>query len=823
MRRGEASGASNDAEVARPGEFFLDPPLDPRQLPKGGYREEGRSRTASRPGAGMDPALTRRLRAGALTCALALAGGLAPAPAHLARAAEWGLCAPSTLPPPPDDGLQASTLQADSVIVEGGGASVAEGGVVLSTPERTITSRRMDYDGAAARAEASGEVTVREREVYLEGDRLRVDLETGRVVMEDATFTHPDSHVRGEAERIEHEGGVTVATRGPFTTCDPGSSAWVVKASSVELDHEAGVGVARNARLRIFNAPVLYVPWISFPLGSERKSGFLLPVYETANNVGTSLTAPYYLDLAPNYDATLRPRFTSRRGPVLGGQFRYLTEGGTGAFEAEALPEDRVTGDSRSLLSYRHRHRLAPGLGARVQYARASDVDFLRDLGTGAAVTNTSHLTRSAELTYELAPVRIRAEVRELQVLRDTPRRDDPYRVVPRLALETRSLERNRRINLDFRGEAVRFDHASDLVANGVRIDLRPSAFLPFRTPRGYLLPRATLRFTHYALRDAAENAPASPDRAAPSFSVDGGLYLDPGTVTIGGRRFTQTLEPRLFYLRVPYREQDHLPIFDGGSLTSGYDHMFRENRFSGGDRIGDAHRLTLALDGRLLDGGGEEAFGARVGRMQHFRDRRVRLCTTTDPDRGAAGCEAPAGLDAGDRRPSAWIGAVRLRPHRAFTIGGAIEDGGGGSRYRAVSLDLRYHPSPERIVNLGYRRFPLRTTSAGLVQESVDAMTEAVGVSARRDLGRSVRVLGSASYALKEDTMTEIYGGLEYDSCCWRARVVAQRYLADGRTEHERAIMLQLELKGLTGLGAGGEGDDRSRIRPIPGYRNPF
>ena len=775
----------------------------------------------------MDAALSRRLRAGgpagALARALALACALALTPAHLARAAEWGLCAPSTLPPAPEDGLRESTLQADSVRLGGGGVSVAEGNVVLSTPERTITSRRMDYDGAAARAEASGEVTVREREVYLEGRRLRVDLETGRVVMEDAAFTHPGSHVRGEAERIEHEDGVTVTTRGPFTTCDPGSSAWVVKASSVRLDHEAGVGSARNARLSIFNVPVLYTPWISFPLGSDRRSGFLVPTYETADNVGTSLTVPYYLNLAPNYDTTLGVRFTSRRGPVLEGRLRYLTERGTGAFEGEALPEDRVTGGSRSLLSFRHRHRLAPGLDARAQYARASDVDFLRDLGTGAAATSTDHLTRFAGLAYDVAPVRFRAEVEDFQLLRDTPGRRDPYRAAPRLTLETRSPEHNRRINVDFRGEAVRFDHRTNLVADGVRIDLRPSAFVPLRTPRGYLTPRAALRFTRYALRGAAGSAPSSPDRVIPSFSVDGGLHFDHETMTIGGRRFIRTLEPRLFYLRVPYREQDHLPLFDAGSLTFGYDHMFRENRFSGADRVGDADRLTLALDSRLLDGGGEEVFGARVGRMRHFRDRRVRLCTTADPDRGAGGCEGPAGLDTGDRRPSTWIGAVRVRPRRAFTIRGAIEDGGGGARRRALSLDLRYHPSPERIVNLGYRRFPLKTTSTGLVQESVDAMTEAVGVSAHRDLGRNVRVLGSASYALKEDTMTEIYGGLEYDSCCWRARVVAQRYLPDGRTEHERAIMLQLELKGLTGFGAGGEGDDRSRTRPIPGYRNPF
>lgn len=764
----------------------------------------------------MDAALTRRLRTG---WPVALAGLLALVPAHAPRAADWGLCTPSTLPPPPE-GLEAPTLEADSVRLRGDGVSAAEGNVILRTPERTITSRRMDYDPATGRAEASSEVTVREREVYFEGDRLDANLEAGRIVMEDATFTYPDSHLRGEPKRIEHERGVTVVTKGSFTTCDPGSSAWMVRASSVELDHEAGVGTARNARLSIFKLPVLYTPWISFPLGSERKSGFLVPTYETADNVGTSLTTPYYLDLAPNYDATLRPRFTSRRGPVLGGRFRYLTERGTGAFEAEALPEDRITGDSRSLVSFRHQHRLAPGFDSRLEYALASDVDFLRDLGTGTEVGNTDYLRRFAGLSYEIASVRFRAEVEAFQLLKDTPNRFDPYRVAPRLALETRSPERNRRINVDFRGEVVRFDHHTSLVADGTRVQLRPSAFVPLRSAHGYLLPRATLRFTGYDLDETAEGIPRSPTHLIPSFSVDGGLYFD-REATVGGRRFTHTLEPRLFYVRIPYRAQDRLPLFDGGSFTSGYDHMFRENRFSGTDRIGDADRLTLALDSRLLDGG-REVVEARIGRMQRFRDRRVRLCTTADPVRDSTDCEGPAGVDTDDRRRSTWIGAVRTRPHRSFTVGGAIEEGGGRSRYRAVSLDLRYHPSPERIVNLGYRRFPREMTSVGLVEESVDAVTESVNISAHRDLGRNVRVLGSANYALEEDTMTEVYSGIEYDSCCWRARAIAQRYLPGNGTKLKSSVILQVELKGLTRAGAG-RGADRSRIRPIPGYRNPF
>ena len=766
----------------------------------------------------MDTALIRRLGAGrpaALACALTSALALGPA-----RAGDWGLCAPSTLPPPPPKGLRESTLQADFASLREDGVSVAEGNVVLTTPERIITSQRMDYDPAAGRAEASGEVTVRTREAYFEGKRLRQHLEAGKVELEGATFTHPGPHVRGEAERIENERGVTLAAGGTFTTCDPGSSAWVVKASSVRLDHEARVGVARNARLSIFHIPVFYTPWISFPLGDARKSGFLVPVYETADNFGTSLTAPYYLNLAPNYDATLRPRLTSRRGPVLGGQFRYLTARGAGVFETEVVPEDRLTGDSRTLLSFGAWRRLAPRLESSVRYARVSDVDFLRDLGTGTAIATTDHLKRFAGITYDLAPMRFRAEVEDFQLLTDAPARGDPYRVAPRLAMDVRRPERNRRLNFEFRGEATRFIHRSNLVADGTRVDLRPSAFVPFRFPRGYLLPRAAWRLTAYDLGEAAEDASGSASRLVPSFSVDGGLYFD-REAAIGGRRFTQTLEPRLFYVRVPFRAQDRLPNFDAGSFTFGYDHMFRENRFSGIDRVGDADRLTLALASRLLDGG-REVFGARLGRMQHFQDRRVRLCTTVDPYRGAAGCDAPAGRDAGDRRPSTWVGEVEFRPGRAFTIGGAIEDGGDGSKRRAISLDLRYHPSSTRIVNLGYRRFPLRTTSARLVQESVDEVTESVGISAHRDLGRRVRILGSANYSIGEDKMTEVYGGLEYDSCCWAARVVMQRFLSRASPRPLRSFVLQLELKGLTGVAAGSD-VDRSRIRPIPGYRNLF
>ena len=271
----------------------------------------------------------------ALACVLALA------PTHAPRADEWAVCAPSSLPPAPPAGRQSTTIEADSATLREDGVSVAEGNVILRTPERTITSHRMNYDEDAGRAEASGEVTVREREVFLEGHRLRANLKTGETVMDKAGFTHPDSHGRGEADRIETTPGTTVITDGSFTTCDPGSNAWRLEAKSLELDHESGIGTAHHARLKVLGIPILYTPWISFPIGSDRKSGLLAPSFGMSGKAGTSLTLPLYLNLAPNYDATLTPRWVEQRGFGLETEFGHKSRWSDTQLDTAFLSGDR--------------------------------------------------------------------------------------------------------------------------------------------------------------------------------------------------------------------------------------------------------------------------------------------------------------------------------------------------------------------------------------------------------------------------------------------------------------------------------------------------
>ena len=732
---------------------------------------------------------------------IALACMLLLAPARDSQAEEWPLCTPSTLPPPPTPGLETTTIEADSATLPRDGIPVAEGNVILEGPERTITSRRMEYDPDSGRFEAAGGVTVRTGELFLQGRRLEAELDAGETVLHDASFVHPESHGRGEAERIESVPGVTRITEGSFTTCDPGSNAWSLRAKTLKLDRKSRTGTARHARLRIRDVPVLYLPWISFPLGSERKTGLLTPSFGSSGKLGTTITQPLYLNLAPNYDATLRLRSMSRRGVGLAGRFRYLTEHGEGTFEAEGLPEDRATRDARSLVSFRHRQWFTPELGARVEYARASDVYYLRDLGIGREAADTDRLRHLAEAAYEIPGWRLETRFEQFQTLKAAPSPYDPYRILPRIALDSRLPERNRRFNYGLHGEITRFEHRSAGIASGARVDVQPSVSFPVRMASGYLLPRAALRHTRYDLDRFGDRVPEASSRAVPVLSIDSGLLFD-RTLTLRDRRLTQTLEPRLQYLRVPYRDQDHLPLFDAGALTFGYDHLFRENRFSGTDRVGDADRLTLALETRLLDDG-RDVLGLGFAHARHFRDRRVRLCTTADPAWGGFECPDRGGEAAGARTPrSAWVAALEARPHRALAIGGSIGHDGGPSRERPLTLDLRYRPSPGQAFRAGYRRIPVVTEIIRQATEITKKITESITFSTHRNLGRNVRIFGSVSHALEEDRLTTANAGLEYDSCCWRVRLLGERHLrsGSGAPAYENLIWLQWELKGWTG-----------------------
>ena len=730
---------------------------------------------------------------------------------------DWLLCGPGfRLPERPaleaaEPGADPGTIHvsADEAELVEEGASKLTGNVVVQRNSQQLRSDEVVYDQSAEVIEARGDVRFWDEGVFVASDSARAEI--GRDVVAftpESSFMIEGAHAHGDAAEIRAFGDErVVASDVSYTTCNPGDADWRITAREVELDRVEDVGTARGASLEFMGARVLYLPWISFPLSSKRKSGFLAPSFGTSSSSGAEVAVPYYFNLAPNRDATLTARTMSDRGVQAQGELRFLSRAwGSGRLAAEHLPHDSKFDGDRTALDLVHRHRWTDRWSTDARFEWVSDKGYLEALGASLSQSSRSHLPRRLDAAYRGNGWDALVRFQDFMTLdRAIEPEDRPYAQLPRLAVRTSRPERNRAPNLGLEAELAYFDQ--DGRTTGTRTDLQPFVTFPSYSAGAFFRPKAALHVTGYHLNRTDEEEAAGldddPARVLPSVSLDSGLFLE-RPVTFSGRSLTHTIEPRLHYLLVPYERQDDLPRFDAVRPAFGFAHLFRENRFFGGDRIGDANQMTLALTSRLLDERGGERVRASIGQVRYFRDRKVTLDAGDAPDTS---------------RSSDLVAELEARPARDWRLGAGVQYDTGDDRTEKNVLNARYQPGPRSVVNVGYR-FLRDTGVPGRTIEQAD-------LSLAWPLGTSWRAVGRWSYALNDDSnrTLEAFGGLEYDSCCMGFRAVVRRVrrgdLADdGDDGYSNAIYLQMELKGLTGVGDSAEA---LITRDIPGYENEF
>jgi len=713
-----------------------------------------------------------------------------------AQESPWAQCGPGFRLPPrpvfePVQGQPGDLhVSADEANLVEGGISTLTGNVEVERDGAQIVADKLTYDEPERRLEVEGNVEMWDEGAYVSGERGQHEIDNDITTVENAAYMFLGSHSHGRAaSAILTDDDVVRVRDADYTTCDPGSDTWRLQAERIKLDYGTDVGTARNVWLKVKGVPVFYTPFITFPLSDERKSGFLVPQLRVSSSTGVDLTVPYYFNLAPQYDATLAVRPMTQRGVQGQGEFRYLTHRGEGLLAGEYLPSDSDANRDRSAVRVEHTGEFASRWRADVDFNWVSDEDYFSDLGTNLAIASQSLLERRGDITYLGAGWRARARVQSFQNLDSSrPPERRPYARLPQLLVRSAERERNRRLNLTGFGETVNFHRRVGV--NGQRLDLRPSLSYPLRSAAWHLIPRASARFTAYDLDGIAPGADENPSRTLPTLSLDGGLFFE-RDARLGGSRFLQTLEPRAFYLYTPFEDQTDLPVFDTGRFDFSFAQLFREDRFSGADRVGDANQLSLALTTRLLaQASGDELLRASIGQIRFLRDRTVSL--PDEPPETQAGSalvgEVSAVL-AGDWRAT-W--GMQWDPSESVTD--------------KHTVSLRYQPDERRVVNVAYR----------MVRQSF----EQTDFSAAWPLGRDWRLVGRFNYALDDETILETFAGVEYESCCWAFRTVVRRYLSGPGGEQTNAFFVQLELKGLTGIG-------RSTVdfleRSIPGYENEF
>ena len=692
--------------------------------------------------------------------------------ATTAQAIDWQHCPP--LPPSPllelDTPASQTSISAAEAQRVGKSSYLFKGQVQLHDSEQTLLTDEAQYDENTGELITNGRIHYRKEALELHGHNAHINLERNEGQINNVNFRLIDRHTRGSATLAELQGPKeTTLRKVSYTSCNPGNSDWLLHSSSVKLDQNSGIGSAYNVVLSFKHVPFLYLPYISFPINDARKSGFLTPTLIRSSTSGSELSLPYYLNLAPDTDATLTPRYLSRRGTLLEVDMRYLRPYSQGQLELEYLPDDRLYNDQRGIFSYQHHGWTRSDLRSDIELNMVSDSQYFSQLGNSLSTSSITHLRQQAGFHYGGRQWKSSAIIQGYQTVDETiPDSARPYRRLPQLTLSRSAPQRPNQINLLFKSDYTHFSRNGR--PSGNRLDLRPGLSLPLSTPGTYLTPQLSWHETHYQMDNPITDYGYSFSRGLPVISVDGGLILER---TTGQQQWLQTLEPRLYYLHIPYREQSHLPLFDAGLPDFTFYRLFTDNRFNGIDRIGDTEQLTLALTTRLINSNnGRELLSASVGRIFYDQDRRVTL------NNGAADSE----------QKSALLAMVQATFNPGLNLNTDLRWDSQQQKIDRGNFQLRYHPSNRKVVNLSYRFH--------------DQLLEQSDVSLLWPIHRQWHLVGRWNYSHLQHQPLEGLAGLEYQSCCWALRLASRRYLSEIAGEYQDALYLQLELKGLASIG---------------------
>jgi LPS-assembly protein len=682
----------------------------------------------------------------------------------------------------------------------------ASGQVVIHNLRERIEADWLRYDQLTDEAQAKGRVVFMHDRDRIEGQELKLKLTQRLGELTDVRYelhseakaaTGKEGIARGEAKTLHFQGPERYQLdEASYTTCPIEEPDWVLKTDELNLDYGTNVGSASQVRVEYLNTPILYAPWMDFSLDDSRKSGFLAPTYGVSSERGLELVAPWYWNIAPNRDATLIPRVMTKRGLQLGAEFRYLEPSYHGNVGMEYLPNDQVLKRERHLLAWRHQQQFGPHWSASLDLQGVSDDRYFVDLSNQVTRTSQVNLPRQAEVSYDLGWLKARGMLQEFQTLQDPAALIyEPYRRLPQLLLTAgRGVPEAGALQWDLASEFVAFDRADNDGVLGRRFHANPSLSYPLRTAYATLTPKLGWLFTRYDLdkstvmrRDTLDRLTAgsatplpaggfaSTTRSMPMFSLDSSLLLERDDHYFG-KGYIQTLEPRLYYLYIPYRNQDRIPIFDTGIGDLSMDQLFSENQYIGSDRINDANQLTMAVTSRFLEqSNGLERLAVTLGQRYYFNDQRV-----TFPGQAARG---------GNSTDLLALVSGQINDHLRVSSG--IQFNTDDGALAKANLGGSWRDAPGRVLNADYRYTNARY---GTALNQLDLSTQ--WPLAPRWYG-----LGRLNYSIHDSRLVEGLAGLEYNAGCWSLRGVVQR-LATTESAVSNAFFLQLELRGLTKLG---------------------
>jgi LPS-assembly protein len=695
------------------------------------------------------------------------------------------------------------------------------GNVEINRADQHSLSHIANYDKVSQTLDLNGDVYYNEDELALYGHSASIKLASDQSKLRDALFISPATHLRGSSKVVYRDSKTFSRYKDvAYTSCKPGNQDWVLHAEELKLNDISGKGAVKNAWIEFKGVPVFYTPYLSFPKDDRRLTGFLTPSLHFTKQGGFGLYTPFYWNIAPNYDATFTPRYLTKRGLLLDGNFRYLTEMTKGAVKLEYLANDKQLNKSRYLGAITNHTVYTPNISSNLDLNYVSDKNYFSQLGNALAIPNFSYLRSSADVNYNREGV-------ALSVRADNYQRVDPnllvlpYRRLPQVNLNlNHSFKTPVPLDVAMESESVYFQHGTQV--NGERLNVKPSIAFPFQTASAFITPRMSLQHTEYFLSKQAVGTVGNISRTLPIASLDSGLFFEK-EMNLGGKAMLHTLEPRLFYLYVPYKNQSNIPLFDTAQYDFVFASLFRENRYAGSDRIQDANQLSVALTSRLVDSAtGREKLKLSVGDILYFQNRKVTV-SSAYPTETSFTSPIIAELNGELSEHVTFETGLQWDPSvKDVTRNKYIND---ITRGKAA---IHFINQPNEIINAGYY---YRKNSQ--IPNRLDDIIQS-DVSFHWPVYDDWSVVGRWQYSLLYNKTQEGFFGLEKENCCWRFRVIGRHYLSSftnttglvaagssqaiAQGQAQTGIFFQIELKGLTGIG---ERLDAFFERNIYGYRS--
>ena len=715
------------------------------------------------------------MRALAIVASLAIAAPLAAEPAD-----DTSLCGTTLFPV---DEESKPGLAEGQIAFESGAGSVSldgdaelRGGVAVQRGEFRIDADRGRLDRNSSTLQLFDDIRYSGGGARIVGQEALLSYLYGRVEFRDAEFQLGYGASRGAAGLLRIDKGSTIRLEGvSYTSCPPDRDDWIVRAEKIRLDTVDGIGEARGLSLRFKGVPILYTPYLSFPISAQRKTGILLPNVGQSSLNGLDVSVPWYWNIAPNYDATITPRVLSRRGVQLSTTARYLTRRSSGSVEFAYLPGDDLAGLDRTLLRWDNRTDFGARWRAFADVTDVSDDQYLEDLGGSLSSASATHLDRTVGVAYLGRHWRADARMTLYQTIDSSiVAADEPYRLLPSIRVDGLWDDVAGGLQLGLDTELTHFER--ELGVTGERYHVAPSIAWPWERNGFYAKPALRWLYTHYRLKPEDEPIDETQTRSLPMATLDAGVRFER---ELRDGTLRQTLEPHIYYVHIPFRDQQQIPVFDTIRPIASLEQLYRANRYIGLDRIGDTTRVTRASTGRTI-------LRATLAQSRYLSQQAVAL-----PDE-----IAPAG------NSSDYIAELSLNVWGNWNVDLTQQWNTDRNETTQSEVRLQYAPGDRRVVNIAYR----------FRRDAIDQGD----ISWSWPLASQWNIVGRYNYSFLERASLERFVGIEYESCCWGLRIVSRRYISRRDGTADTSVAIQLELKGLTSVG---DPADKLLERGILGY----